>query len=517
MRLSAIISTVIHLTPEQIMFQVIKRIHTPKFKLTQHPDTVCFKHSTHPIPKPVSLSGSIFTFLNVSSGLIAWDDDSHGPLWAYNLNYMDWIGQPGITSDECALWIDRFISDLPENSVGLAPYPTALRCINWIKFFCDNRSYATPDRIKHLYSQLLLLSRKTERDIGGNHLLEDAFALAIGASFFGDGRMARKAARILNRELKRQILTDGAHYEQSPMYHCILLDRLLDCINYTSCHSQDSLFPAGFNSLLIRYAVLMTGHLRSIVWPDGTIPLLNDSAYGIAPQYSELLDYAGSLGVQSAPIPMKECGYRRLTNGRIDAIVDIGNITAGNQPGHSHADTFNYELRIDGKPFIVDTGVSTYNKNDRRQYERGTHAHNTVTVGGKDSSGVWGGFRVAGRARANIQQDGDILIVASHDGYGRGAIHSRSFRLEDGTFSIRDICNTPKETISRIHFAPDVRILSADNSSIVTDKATISIEGDATLVVNDAETSVEYNDTKAGKVAEITFRGSLTYTLHVNP
>ena len=301
------------------------------------------------------------------------------------------------------------------------------------------------------------------------------------------------------------------------MYHCILLDRLLDCINYTSCHSQDSLFPAGFNSLLIRYAVLMTGHLRSIVWPDGTIPLLNDSAYGIAPQYSELLDYAGSLGVQSAPIPMKECGYRRLTNGRIDAIVDIGNITAGNQPGHSHADTFNYELRIDGKPFIVDTGVSTYNKNDRRQYERGTHAHNTVTVGGKDSSGVWGGFRVAGRARANIQQDGDILIVASHDGYGRGAIHSRSFRLEDGTFSIRDICNTPKETISRIHFAPDVRILSADNSSIVTDKATISIEGDATLVVNDAETSVEYNDTKAGKVAEITFRGSLTYTLHVNP
>ena len=93
MRLSAIISTVIHLTPEQIMFQVIKRIHTPKFKLTQHPDTVCFKHSTHPIPKPVSLSGSIFTFLNVSSGLIAWDDDSHGPLWAYNLNYMDWIGR----------------------------------------------------------------------------------------------------------------------------------------------------------------------------------------------------------------------------------------------------------------------------------------------------------------------------------------------------------------------------------------------------------------------------------------
>ena len=138
-------------------------------------------------------------------------------------------------------------------------------------------------------------------------------------------------------------------------------------------------------------------------------------------------------------------------------------------------------------------------------------------VGGKDSSGVWGGFRVAGRARVKILQDSDSLIVASHDGYGHRAIHSRSFRLETGTFSIQDTCNTSKNTVSRIHFAPDVRIISADNSSIVTYKATIRIEGDARLVINDVETSVEYNETKAGKVAEISFRNSLVYTLHVNP
>ena len=517
MRLSAIISTVIHLTPEQIMFQVIKRIHTPKFQLTQHPDTVCFKHSTHPIPKPVSLSGSIFTFLNVSSGLIAWDDDSNGPLWAYNLNYMDWIGQPGITPDECALWIDRFISDLPENSVGLAPYPTALRCINWIKFFCDNRSYATPERINHLYSQLLLLSRKTERDIGGNHLLEDAFALTIGASFFGDRKMARKANCILSRELKRQILPDGAHYEQSPMYHCILLDRLLDCINYTSCHSQDSLFPAGFNSLLIRYAVLMTGHLRSIVWPDGTIPLLNDSAYGIAPQYSELLDYAGSLGVQSAPIPMKECGYRRLTNGRIDAIVDIGNITAGNQPGHSHADTFNYELRIDGKPFIIDTGLSTYNKDSRRQYERSTNAHNTVIYDNSDSSVVWGGFRVAGRADVRITTDDKNRIEAVHNGFGNRHKHYRSFFMSDNSLVINDRCKGKRTTVSMIHFAPGISILDFGSTGIVTENVTITLQGALDVSVFNEKASVSYNRFDTVCVAQITFKDSLEQTIRIKP
>ena len=81
---------------------------------------------------------------------------------------------------------------------------------------------------------------------------------------------------------------------------------------------------------------------------------------------------------------MKECGYRKLCSTHLEAVVDVGNITATYQPGHSHADTFNYELRIDCRPFVVDTGISTYNKTARRQYERSTSAHNTVTVGNKD-------------------------------------------------------------------------------------------------------------------------------------
>lgn len=517
MKLTRIVLTVFHLSPEQILFQVIRQLHTPRFKQVRYHGNVCYGHLTVPIPKPRSFDSDKFTFLNQSSSFQGWDDDRFGPLWTYNLNYMDWLQQPGITPAECASWIDRFIRDCPVNNIGTAPYPTALRCINWIKFFCDNNSYATPERLDNLYSQLLLLSRRIERSVGGNHLLEDAFALTIGASFLNDRRMARKAARLLWRELRREILPDGAHNEQSPMYHCILLDRLLDCINYTSANTDTSLFPVGMNTFLTDCARVMTGHLKSIVWPDGTIPLFNDSAYGIAPQTQELQDYATRIGADSAPIPMKECGYRRLTDGRIDAIVDIGNITAGNQPGHSHADTFSYELRIDGKPFIIDTGISTYNKNSRRQYERSTQAHNTVTVGGKDSSKVWGGFRVARRARVKIGQDSDTLVEASHNGYGRNAIHSRSFRLESGSFTIQDTCHTTKDTVSRIHFAPDVNILSADTSRIVTDRGTIQIEGAVRLEIMDAESSVEYNVPRTGKVAEISFRDTLVYTLHVNP
>ena len=32
----------------------------------------------------------------------------------------------------------------------------------------------------------------------------------------------------LLKELDRQILDDGAHFELSPMYHCIILSKILD-------------------------------------------------------------------------------------------------------------------------------------------------------------------------------------------------------------------------------------------------------------------------------------------------
>ncbi len=517
MNIRLLFETVVHLKPTQIIHQLIRRSDARGLTIVDAPESNNPKAIAAPIAKPVSLANGVLTFLNISDSFTDWNQTAHGALWNYNQNYMDWLLQPDLLPKEGIEWIDRFIENLPTNTAGLAPYPTALRSINWCKFFSLHQPFKNKERDTALYSQVKWLENNLEYRVLGNHLLEDAYALFIAAIYFSDAKLYVKASRLLNQQLQEQVLPDGAHYEQSPMYHCILLDRLLDCINYTSANTDNGLFPTGMNEFLIDCARAMTGHLKSIIWPDGTIPLLNDSAYGIAPQPSELLDYATRLGIESSPIPLKECGYRRLADGRINVIADVGNITAANQPGHTHADALSYELRIDGNPFIIDTGISTYNRNGRRQYERSTQAHNTVTVDGKDSSGVWDVFRVAGRARVRIEQDCDSMMVASHNGYGRRAIHSRSFRLGNNTFSIQDICYTAKDTVSRIHFAPDVRILSFDNSGIVTDKGTIQIEGAVRLDIKDMESSVEYNVSRTCRVAEISFRNRLTYTLHVNP
>lgn len=448
-----IVNTIKHLRLKQIYYQLYYRLFSHKLMEYNVPRqsslrmvSVIAKWYCYNVPKT-------FTFLNLIGDFKSWNDVSHGMLWAYNLNYMDWLLQPDMTFEQGSEWVEY---------------------------------------------QLL-----------GNHLLEDAYALFIASIYFSDKKMYDKASCLLYKELDEQILPDGSHYEQSPMYHCILLDRLLDCYNASINRGHEKMCE-----LLKLYVVRMLGHLESIVWKDDTIPLLNDSAYGIAPTVSELRAYAKRLKLEWTPLPMKECGYRKLCSTHLEAVVDVGNITATYQPGHSHADTFNYELRIDCRPFVVDTGISTYNKTARRQYERSTSAHNTVTVGNKDSSEVWGGFRMGKRAKVRVLSDTENEIMAEHDGF-KGCIHQRKFTINDDVFTINDkiVGNNMTECISYIHFAPDIEVLAISSTEIRTNRANIAVSGANSIEIINDFVSVEYNRLEPSKTIKIVFCRNLTYQI----
>ncbi len=495
---SRLFRTVKYLRLKQIIYQFKIRLIKPDFRLLSPPEKERKSFLVNPIAKPVSYCSGHFTFLNIESNFNSWSDTSNGKLWCYNLNYMDWLGQEGMSEEEGVKWIDNFISSITGNKTGLDPYPIALRSINWVKFFSKYPESATVGREKFLYSQIVLLRKKMEYHLLGNHLLEDAYSLYICASYFNDTMLLEKAERLLVKELNEQVLPDGAHYEQSPMYHCILLDRLLDCINIR---------PVDFLSYT---ASKMLGHLETIVWKDGTIPMLNDSANGIAPSSFQLFDYARQLGLKWEAISLKECGFRRFSSDHFDIVIDVGNITASYQPGHSHADTFNYELRIDGVPFIVDTGISTYEKNDRRQYERGSVAHNTITIGEKDSSEVWGGFRVGRRASVKLEEDGSQMVIASHDGFGTRC--KRSFSLVPSGFLVEDFISGT--AISRVHVAQICSLQKTEDGYIVnTPVARLVIENAIDVRLEKAKASIEYNKFYDIYVAVVSFRDYLRYII----
>lgn len=490
MNYTLLFRTVKHLKLTQVFYQVKNRLIKPAYVAYEAPFLEVPRGlKTEPIERYTSWDGKQFGFLNQKHEFAGWEFTDNGMLWAYNQNYFDWINQEGITAEEGCKWIDQFIAEV-RGGFPMDPYPIALRSINWIKFFCRYPKCATKARLDSLYSQVCLLEKKLEYHLLGNHLLEDAYALYIGSSFFHDERLLKKATKLLLSQLKEQVLPDGAHYEQSVMYHCILLDRLLDAINIGERCAVNG-------ADLRRYAERMLGHLESIVWRDGDILMANDAAHGIAPKPAEIFDYAKRLGIKWNAIPLKECGYRKLQDEHLEAVVDVGNITATYQPGHTHADTFNYELRIDGKPFVIDTGISTYNKTKRRQLERSTVAHNCVSVDGKNSSEVWGGFRVAKRAMVHDERFTVNRLEASHDGFEKEC--RRKFEMKDGSFIVED--RYDGEAVSYIHLAEGA------------DENRITVEGAIKIETKPWKYSTEYNQFHAGKVMEIHFNGILRYSI----
>ena len=129
-----IVNTIKHLRLKQIYYQLYYRLFSHKLMEYNVPRqsslrmvSVIAKWYCYNVPKT-------FTFLNLIGDFKSWNDVSHGMLWAYNLNYMDWLLQPDMTFEQGSEWVERFITDLPTNRIGLDPYPIALRSINWIKF-----------------------------------------------------------------------------------------------------------------------------------------------------------------------------------------------------------------------------------------------------------------------------------------------------------------------------------------------------------------------------------------------
>jgi hypothetical protein len=270
MNIGLLFHTVSHLKARQVVYQILYRLHRPKYKELEFGCEVARLQLKPACRKYECLrKGSVFSFLNIESEFKGWNDTSHGMLWAYNLNYMDWLGQDGISFEEGAKWIDKFIDELHGNRVGLDPYPIALRGINWIKFISAHYDEIDKDRMvkwnNSLYSQFQLLTKKLEYHLLGNHILEDAYSIFIASIYFGDKKLYSLSSKLLRQELGRQLLSDGAHFEQSPMYHCIMLDRLLDCCNFSFGNVMFD-GQSEFNAFLKDKAVKMLGHLENIAY-----------------------------------------------------------------------------------------------------------------------------------------------------------------------------------------------------------------------------------------------------------
>jgi len=507
---------------KQLFYQVYYRVKNKFFRrrYTQNTPEIATLIWESPIRSENSWTkDNSFIFLNLKRSFesIDWNYSGYGKLWTYNLSYFDFLHQEGISQEQGLRLINDFIEKENLLKDALEPYPISLRGINWIKFLSNN-GIQDQKISKCLFNHYHRLYANIEYHLLGNHLLENGFSLLFASVYFKDKKFKKRASKILKAELKEQILEDGAHFELSPMYHQIILYRLLDCINLLNSNYS---IEHDLIDLLQSKAIQMLGWLQTITFKNGNTPMVNDSAFGIAPTSKELFKYAASLGLKWEASELKGSGYRKWTNDLYECFMDLGNVGPDYIPGHVHADTFNFELHIKEQPFIVETGTSTYEKNERRQEERGTRSHNTVLVNNTDQTEVWGGFRVGRRAKIIALEETNNAYTACHDGYKRsGTIHKRSFRCKEGEIHIEDtLLGRSVDSVASFHFHPSLKELIINAELIQCKELGVEIKfiGDSIKLEKATyEYATGFNKTKKGTLIQVSFSRNLKTIISLN-
>lgn len=464
-----------------------------------------------------SFQNNEFEFIGLKKkfDVVDWNYSEFGNLWTYNLNYFDFLNQKDISKNEGVNLINQFIGDLPNINIGLDSYPLSLRGINWIKFLTKYKIQNNEINAS-LFLQYKILIKNLEYHLLANHLLENGFSLLFAAYYFKNYIFYNKAEKLIISQLNEQILNDGAHFEQSPMYQQILLYRLLDSINLIS---NNNIFNnEEFFDFLKNKACLMLSWLINITYNNGEIPLVNDSSKGIAPSTKELIGYAELLNIYPKKIQLSDSGYRMIRTKYYESFIDIGTLTAKYQPGHSHSDIFNFELRILNKPIFVDTGISTYEKNKTRQIERSTVSHNTVQYKNIEPIEVWGGFRVARRAKVKVEIEKNGIIKAKHNGFRKyGIAHSREFIYKNNEFIIIDslIGNTNENADAYFHLHNNVNFILKDNA-VTIKNAKIIFHNAESIKINKYYLALGFNNLIESKTLIVSFKEKLKTQIIIN-
>jgi len=504
--------TIRHLKFRQIAYRLIYLFykgHIPPKSLSLAIRKPLRRPQKFPVRENSLVGPKDFYFLNKKGSLdsLGWQGGGMTKLWRYNQHYFDFLNSrkfPEQKDWELKLLLDWVSKNSLGQGDGWEPYPTSLRIVNWIKWRLSGNTLPIECKAS-LAAQTAWLSSRIEYHILGNHLFVNGKALVFAGTFF-EGQEAdkwfNKGLKIILIELQEQVLSDGANFELSPMYHCIFLEDLLDLIHLAKIFP--SRFPEKTLDVFKTKANQMICWMESMTHPDGDIALFNDAAFGIASKPQNIIDYAQRLAVtetrNSLPTNLtrlEESGYLRLEDKDQVLIIDVAKVGPDYLPGHAHADTLSFELSLFGERIFVNGGTSEYGSGVVRQYERSTAAHNTVVVDQQDSSEVWAEFRVARRAYpVDLQikhSNGESTITCSHTGYERlrrGLRHKREWRSSRGSLQINDAVNGKfSDAFAYYHLNPDLLI-----TSIKSSKVSLKTKGEKTISLDLLGASFEILD-----------------------
>ncbi len=373
----------------------------------------------------------------------------HKIIWELNRHqHLVLLAQAGRMEDDPACYGEIFRqleSWLDQNPFGrginwASALEAAFRALSWAWIWHLAGEYM-PARLARrflegLYHHGLFVENNLSFYFSPNtHLLGEAVTLhALGSLFPEWPRAARwreTGARLVRQEMERQVQEDGSHFEQSTYYHVYALDMFL-------FHAVLEKVSDAYRERLARMAdfleALMGPARRLVCFGDddggrwfhpygrrdefGRASLATCSqlsgagkwaheAEDLAPQAAWWLGAAGA-GVQvraeAVSRRFDSCGLIVMNAAGRQVIFDTGGFGSGSG-GHSHSDALSVTARNGGEEILIDPGTYTYVADAAlRRYFRGSAAHNTVVIDGRDQAEPSGPFSWRGRPRVALRQ-----------------------------------------------------------------------------------------------------------------
>jgi uncharacterized heparinase superfamily protein len=299
---------------------------------------------------------------------------------------------------------------------------------------------------------------------------------------------------LLARELPRQILPDGMHFELSPSYHCQVFADLLEIR-----HALGANPPGGALDEALARAAQATADLAH---PDGLIAQFGDAGLHMAYAPAACLDaYAALFGArpaQRARFAFRAAGYFGAREGGAYVVADAGPIGPGALPAHGHGDMLSFEYSFGGARLIVDQGVYEYVAGARRQASRACGSHNGLALAGMEQADFYGAFRCGRRGEITLLDfaptERGFVLDARHDGFHRlagGPLHRRRFLVRTpGHVRIEDFLEQPHHAEVRVALLlhPDAAParISDDQYRLTRDTSAVTVSASGPLAVESA-------------------------------
>ena len=474
-----------------------------------------------------------------------WHNDGSDIRVVWELNRMAhlvWLGRAFVlTSHErfAEEIVNQLDSWCAQNPLGRGPnwscaMEVALRATNLLTAFLLFRDSALLNE-RELARLLAVLDQHgahIKRNLefshlgASNHYLTDATGLLWLGILLPELEAASEwrswALSELLREMDKQILDDGAHYEASTGYHCYVLQMLL----YTFILSKENGIEIPHQywqklQLMLRYA-------RAILRPEGLSPLIGDSDNGEflpirshkADDHAHLLALGavifkdGCLKIPAAPCPEEVLwllgsegvgeyealvandstqsqafsagGSYVLRSGDLYLLFNASGTGRNGRGSHGHNDALSLEVSACGRTFIVDPGSYVYTADlHQRQLFRSTAYHSTIQVlkVEQNTTNEDSPFRIGDEAHPRILlwQLGlnHDVVTAEHEGYERLSPRLRHrrrvilYKRERCWLVEDDLLGKGEQTISaRFHFASNLEVRIFENNVFASDNGT---------------------------------------------